>query len=119
MNKTAQEVAAYIRAIVKNEVGAIKSVRKISESYHWYTGKAGSLKRQNAWRYKYYIPELIWNDTVYDPIDDTENKHRLMDAYKLINGMAPKLKAMFGYTVVAEFSRYDFSLIYRVTPANQ
>ena len=117
MNKTAQEVAAYIRAIVKNEVGAIRSVRKISEGYHWYTGKAGSMKRQNAWRYKYYIPD--WNYTVYDPVTDTENKHRLMDAYKLINGMAPKLKAMFGYTVVAEFSQYDFSLIYRVTPANQ
>ena len=113
MNKTAQEVAAYIRAIVKNEVGAIKSVRKISESYHWYT-KNG---RKNAWRYKYYMPD--WKYTVYDPVTDTENKHRLLDAYKLINGMAPKLKAMFGYTVVAEFSRYDYSLIYRVTPANQ
>jgi hypothetical protein len=111
--KTAQEVAAYIREIVKNEVGAIKSVRKISEGYHWYTKGL----RKNAWRYKYYIPD--WNYTVYDPVNDAENKHQLMDAYKLINGMAPKLKAMFGYTVVAEFSRYDFSLIYRVTPANQ
>ena len=113
MNKTAQEVAAYIRAIVKNEVGTIRSVRKISEGYHWYTENG----RKNAWRYKYYIPD--WKYTKYDPVNDTENKHRLMDAYKLINGMAPKLKAMFGYTVVAEFSRTDHSLIYRVTPANQ
>ena len=103
MNKTAQEVAAYIRAIVKREVGAIRSFRKLSEDYHWYT----SAGRKNAWRYKYYLPDM-----------DAENMDRLMDAYKLINGMAPKLKEMFGYTVVANFSRKGHSLIYRVTPIN-
>jgi hypothetical protein len=111
--KTAQEVAAYIREIVKNEVGDIKSVRKISEGYQWYTKGL----RKNAWRYKYYIPD--WNYTVYDPVNDPTNQDRLYDAYKLINDMAPKLKAMFGYTVVARFSPTDYSLIYRVTPANQ
>ena len=33
--KTTQEVAAYIRAIVKNEIGSIRTERKISEEYHW------------------------------------------------------------------------------------
>ena len=50
--KTAQAVAALIRAQVKMDIGKIETVgRKYSEDYHWYT-KAG---RKNAWRYKYYV----------------------------------------------------------------
>lgn len=107
--KTTQEVAAYIRAIVKNEVGTIRTKRKISEEYHWYVGQHGYGTRRNAWRYKYY--ELNLNDY-----------GKAYEAYKLINGMAPKLKAMFGYTVVAQFSRRKGlkpSFMYRVTPANK
>ena len=115
--KTTQEVAAYIRNIVKKEIGSIHSVRKISEGYHWYVGTLGSVGRRNAWRYKYYIPN--WKYKSNAPVMDPENQTRLMDAYKLINGMAPKLKELFGYTVVAEFSKRDHSLIYRVTPTNK
>ena len=115
--KTTQEVAAYIRNIVKKEIGSIHSIRKISEGYHWYVGKAGSVSRRNAWRYKYYIPNLKYKSNA--PVISFENWSRMQDAYKLINGMAPKLKAMFGYTVVAEFSKIDNSLIYRVTPTNK
>lgn len=108
--KTPQEVAAYIRAIVKNEIGTIRTKRKISEEYHWYVnGSRTHLTRRNAWRYKYY--ELNLNDY-----------GKAYDAYKLINGMAPKLKEMFGYTVVAQFSRRKTlkpSFMFRVTPANK
>jgi hypothetical protein len=107
--KTPQEVAAYIRAIVKNEVGTIRTKRKISEEYHWYVGNSRThLTRRNAWRYKYY--KLNLNDY-----------GKAYEAYKLINGMAPKLKEMFGYTVVAQFSRRKTlkpSFMFRVTPAN-
>jgi hypothetical protein len=107
--KTTQEVAAYIRNIVKKEIGSIRTKRKISEEYHWYVGKLGSVGRRNAWRYKYY--ELNLNDY-----------GKAYDAYKLINGMAPKLKELFGYTVVAHFSNRKGlkpSFMYRVTPANK
>lgn len=108
--KTTQEVAAYIRAIVKNEVGTIRTKRKISEEYHWYVGNSRThLTRRNAWRYKYY--KLNLNDY-----------GKAYEAYKLINGMAPKLKEMFGYTVVAQFSRRKSlkpSFMFRVTPANK
>jgi hypothetical protein len=107
--KTTQEVAAYIRNIVKKEVGSIRTKRKISEEYHWYVGNLGSASRRNAWRYKYY--ELNLNDY-----------GKAYDAYKLINGMAPKLKELFGYTVVAHFSNRKGlkpSFMYRVTPANK
>jgi hypothetical protein len=107
--KTPQEVAAYIRAVVKKEIGSIPTKRKISEDYHWYVGMRGSMARRNAWRYKYYNIDPRFGGRAYE-------------AYKLINGMAPKLKELFGYTVVAQFSRtmskYP-SLIYRVTPANK
>ena len=107
---TPQEVAAYIRAVVKKEVGTIRTKRKISEDYHWYVGAAGThLTRRNAWRYKYY--ELNLNDY-----------GKAYEAYKLINGMAPMLKELFGYTVVAQFSRRKGlkpSFMYRVTPANK
>ncbi len=49
---------------------------------HWYVGNLGSVSRRNAWRYKYY--ELNLNDY-----------GKAYDAYKLINGMAPKLKELF------------------------
>jgi len=110
--KTPQEVAAYIRAVVKKEVGSIRTKRKISEEYHWYVGLGKTrahIHRRNAWRYKYY--ELNLNDY-----------GKAYDAYKLINGMAPKLKELFGYTVVAHFSRrmgLKPSFMYRVTPANK
>ena len=107
---TPQEVAAFIRKRVKNEVGLIRTKRKISEEYHWYVGAAGThLTRRNAWRYKYY--ELNLNDY-----------GKAYEAYKLINGMAPLLKELFGYTVVAQFSRRKGlrpSFMYRVTPANK
>jgi hypothetical protein len=106
---TPQEVAAYIRKRVKNEVGTIRTKRKISEEYHWYVGMRGSINRRNAWRYKYY--ELNLNDY-----------GKAYDAYKLINGMAPALKELFGYTVVAHFSTRKGlkpSFMYRVTPANK
>lgn len=108
--KTTQEVAAYIRAVVKKEIGSIRTKRKISEDYHWYVGGSRThLTRRNAWRYKYYELNLMDYGKAYE-------------AYKLINGMAPKLKAMFGYTVVAQFSRRKSlkpSFMYRVTPANK
>lgn len=107
--KTPQEVAAYIRAVVKKEVGTIRTKRKISEEYHWYVGHQWSGTRRNAWRYKYY--ELNLNDY-----------GKAYEAYKLINGMAPMLKELFGYTVVAQFSRRKNlkpSFMYRVTPANK
>jgi hypothetical protein len=100
--KTAQQVAAYIRAVVKKEIGIIRTYRKISEDYHWYTIKEG---RRNAWRYKYYQigPEPT-------------NRMRAYEAYKLINDMSGKLKEMFGYTVNCQWSKDGFSLIYNVTP---
>lgn len=108
--KTPQEVAAYIRTRVKNEIGTIRTKRKISEEYHWYVGQQGSsLTRRNAWRYKYYELNLMDYGKAYD-------------AYKLINGMAPTLKELFGYTVVAQFSRRKNlkpSFMYRVTPTNK
>ena len=107
---TPQEVAAFIRKRVKNEVGTIRTKRKISEEYHWYVGAARThLTRRNAWRYKYY--ELNLNDY-----------GKAYEAYKLINGMAPMLKELFGYTVVAQFSRRKSlkpSFMYRVTPATK
>ena len=107
---TPQEVAAFIRKRVKNEVGTIRTKRKISEEYHWYVGAARThLTRRDAWRYKYY--ELNLNDY-----------GKAYEAYKLINGMAPLLKELFGYTVVAQFSRRKNlkpSFMYRVTPANK
>ena len=106
---TPQEVAAFIRKRVKNEVGTIRTKRKISEEYHWYVGQQGYGTRRNAWRYKYY--ELNLNDY-----------GKAYEAYKLINGMAPLLKELFGYTVVAQFSRRKGlrpSFMYRVTPANK
>ena len=107
---TTQEVAAFIRKRVKNEVGTIRTKRKISEEYHWYVGAARThLTRRDAWRYKYY--ELNLNDY-----------GKAYEAYKLINGMAPLLKELFGYTVVAQFSRRKNlkpSFMYRVTPANK
>ena len=106
---TPQEVAAFIRKRVKNEVGTIRTKRKISEEYHWYVGQQGYGTRRNAWRYKYY--ELNLNDY-----------GKAYEAYKLINGMAPMLKELFGYTVVAQFSRRKGlkpSFMYRVTPANK
>ena len=107
---TPQEVAAFIRKRVKNEVGTIRTKRKISEEYHWYVGAARThLTRRDAWRYKYY--ELNLNDY-----------GKAYEAYKLINGMAPLLKELFGYTVVAQFSRRKGlrpSFMYRVTPANK
>ena len=107
--KTTQEVAAYIRNIVKKEIGSIRTKRKISEEYHWYVGMRGSASRRNAWRYKYY--ELNLNDY-----------GKAYEAYKLINGMAPKLKELFGYTVAAHFSTRKGlkpTFMYRVTPANK
>ena len=107
--KTTQEVAAYIRAVVKKEIGSIPTKRKISEDYHWYVGMRGSMTRRNAWRYKYYNIDPRFGGRAYE-------------AYKLINGMAPKLKELFGYTVVAHFSRKKGlkpSFMYRVTPANK
>jgi hypothetical protein len=108
---TPQEVAAYIRKRVKNEVGTIRTKRKISEEYHWYVGHARTftIERRNAWRYKYH--ELNLNDY-----------GKAYEAYRLINGMAPMLKELFGYTVVAQFSRKKGlkpSFMYRVTPANK
>jgi hypothetical protein len=102
--KTAQQVAAYIRAIVKRDIGRIETYgRKISEDYHWYT-KDG--KRTNAWRYKYY-----------GICSDQENLDRVYEAYKLINDMAPKLKEMFGYKVKCHYGDSHVpSLIYNVTP---
>lgn len=107
--KTTQEVAAYIRAVVKKEIGTIRTKRKISEEYHWYVGQQGYGTRRNAWRYKYYELNLMDYGKAYE-------------AYKLINGMAPKLKELFGYTVVAQFSRRKNlkpSFMYRVTPTNK
>ena len=100
--KTAQQVAAYIRAVVKKEIGTIRTGRKISEDYHWYTIKEG---RRNAWRYKYYR---------IDP--EPTNRIRAYEAYKLINDMAGKLKEMFGYTVNCQYAKDGFSLMYNVTP---
>ena len=106
---TPQEVAAFIRKRVKNEIGTIRTKRKISEEYHWYVGMQGRGTRRNAWRYKYYELNIADYGKAYD-------------AYKLINGMAPMLKERFGYTVVAQFSRKKGlkpSFMYRVTPANK
>ena len=109
--KTAQQVAAYIRAVVKREVGRIETVgRKISEDYHWYT-KDG--KRTNAWRYKYYMLH-----------SSKENMDRAYEAYKIITDMAPRIAHMFGYKVNCHITggrgAYAFdaasSLIYNVTP---
>lgn len=107
--KTTQEVAAYIRAVVKKEIGSIRTKRKISEEYHWYVGQQGYGTRRNAWRYKYYELNLM-------------DYGKAFEAYKLINGMAPTLKELFGYTVVAQFSRRKGlkpSFMYRVTPATK
>ena len=105
--KTAQQVAAYIRAVVKREVGRIETNgRKISEDYHWYTIKDG---RKNAWRYKYYIIH-----------PSKENMDRAYEAYKIITDMAPRIAHMFGYKVNCHITGgrgvYASSLIYNVTP---
>ena len=109
--KTAQQVAAYIRAVVQREVGRIETNgRKISEDYHWYT-KDGA--RTNAWRYKYYIIH-----------PSKENMDRAYEAYKIITDMAARVEHIFGYKVNCRFTNYCFgnpnsnqtSLIYNVTP---
>lgn len=103
--KTPQQIAAYIRAIIKREVGPIETTeRNYSESYN----------KHKAWRYKYY--------SIYT---SKENMGRAYEAYKLVNGMAPKLKEMFGYGVTAKFSNWlngdpdsgVSSLIINVTPS--
>jgi len=108
--KTAQQVAAYIRAHVKMDIGKIETVgRKISEDYHWTT-KAGW---RHAWRYKYYVLA-----------DDKANMDRAYEAYKLINSMSNRIQLMFGYKVKCRFTNYyagnpnstATSLIYNVTP---
>jgi hypothetical protein len=109
--KTAQQVAAYIRAVVKREVGQIETVgRKISEDYHWYTKDGG---RTNAWRYKYYV--------LYP---GKENMDRAYEAYRIITDMAPRIANLFGYKLNCHFTNYHSgnpnsnhtSLIYNVTP---
>ena len=104
--KTAQQVAAYIRAVVKKEIGTIRTGRKISEDYHWYTIKEG---RKNAWRYKYYMLH-----------SSKENMDRAYEAYKIITDMAPRIAHMFGYKVNCHITGgrgvYASSLIYNVTP---
>ena len=75
IKRTPQQIAAYIRAVVKRDIGKIDTDgRKYSEEYNWYT-KDGMLKK--AWRYKYY-----------GIISSKANMERAYEAYKLINSMS-------------------------------
>lgn len=98
--KTAQQVAAYIRAVVKREVGRIETYgRKYSESYNNY----------KSWRYKYY-----------GLCSNKENMDRAYEAYKIITDMAPRIATMFGYKVNCHITGGRgfglSSLMYNVTP---
>jgi len=103
MKRTPYQVAAYIRAVVKREVGKIETdSRKYSEEYSWYTND-GKLKK--AWRYKYYI---------INP--SKANMERAYEAYKLINSMAARVEHLFGYEVNCHFLNGSTSLVFNVTP---
>ena len=103
IKRTPQQIAAYIRAVVKRDIGKIDTDgRKISEDYHWYT-KDGMLKK--AWRYKYY-----------GIISSKANMERAYEAYKLINSMSARLEYLFGYEVNCHFLNGSTSLVFNVTP---